>query len=406
MARVQGRGSIQALEKPERTCKRWRLRVGTGYDYVTKKYTQATRIFRGTKTQAQAALRDFIEEVESGMKLKKAKMSFAEYTDEWLEARRLSGDIAKGTQRKNTEDLTRLMPYLGNIALADLDSENIGKALTLVRINGGKQCKAYSGTTMNGVYRALYMVLESARKAKIIAYNPCEDVPAPRKDTKEKEAMPQSEARRLIGILMDGDPESSRMAFLLALTCGLRREEACGLCWRDFDPVNRCIRVQNAYSADDLELVKPKTESSQRIIPLTPDVYERMREWKTVQAVQLLELGIPQSEDTPVVSTPDGGHKHPENLARSWRRFKNKHGFEPYTLHQLRHTFATRLVAAGVDMKTASTLMGHSSIAMLEKIYAHFVSENAEKAIAALNDDLFGESESVIVPFTDIQKTA
>lgn len=405
MAKVIGNGSIQALEKPEKGCKRWRLRVNTGYDHQTKKYTQRTKTFKGTKTQAQAALRDFITDIESGLKLKRAQTSFAVYADEWLEMRKLSGDISAGTLRKNTTDLKRLKHYIGNISLTDLDAENITRALIQVKTHGGQAEMQLSGTTLNGVYRVLNQVLESARKAKIIPSNPCEDVQAPRKDTKEKEALSRDEARRLTTLLLDGEPEPKTVGFLLALTCGLRREEVCGLCWRDFDPMAKCIRVEHAYSEDECKEVEPKTRSSKRIIPLISETLARLNEWKSMQEFQLWVLGITQTQNTPVVSIADGGHMHPQNFARAWLRYRKHHGFEEYTLHQLRHTFATRLVASGIDLKTAATLMGHSSVNMLERVYAHFVPENAERAIAALSDDLFGESQSVIVPFTD-QKSA
>lgn len=407
MAKVSGKGSIQALEQPERSCRRWRLRVNTGYDPATKRYTQATRTFHGTKTEARTALRDFIADVESGLKLKRARTTFGEYAKEWLELRHLSGDVALGTQRKNRTDLERIIPYLGSIALEDLDADNIQRSLLLARTNGGKRSTEYTGATMRGTYTVVSMVLEHARKAKVIPSNPCEDVPAPKNDTQEKDALPRAEMRRLLSILLDGDPEPRTVAFLLALTCGLRREEACGLRWCDYDPAARCIRVMHAYSADDLALVKPKTKASQRIIPLTPEVAARLNEWRTIQAVGFLRHGLGQKPTTPIVSTDDGGHMHPENMGRAWRRFRKTHGFDGYTLHQLRHTFATRLVAQGVDMVTAAHLMGHSGTAMLEQVYAHLVPENTSKAIVALGDDLFGEPEqAVIMPFSDMGKTA
>ncbi|MEG1685755.1 MAG: hypothetical protein RR319_07415, partial [Bacteroides sp.] len=63
MAQVVGKGSIVAQEQPERTCRKWQLRVSIGRDYVTKKYLTKTRRFEGTKTQAQKEMRAFINEL-------------------------------------------------------------------------------------------------------------------------------------------------------------------------------------------------------------------------------------------------------------------------------------------------------------------------------------------------------
>ena len=406
MAKVQGKGSIQALEKPERTCKRWRIRVNTGYDPIKKRYTQVTRIVHGSKRKAQQELRKLIEEVESGRKLKLARTTFAAYAEQWLEERKLSGNISKGTLRKNDADIKKLTPFAGEIEIGEFDADNITRLLIKVKNEGGKRVSQYSGTTMNGVYRVLYQILEDARKKKLILTNPCDDVVAPKKDTKEKEALPINEARRLAETLLSGDPEARTVGFLLALSCGLRREEAVGLRWLDFDPRARCIRVENAYSADDLELTDPKSRASHRIVPLTGKVCERLIAWKSLQAKKLLSLGIRQTAETPIVCTRDGDHMHPQNFARAWSRYAKDHGFGGYTLHQLRHTFATRLVAKGVDLKTAATLMGHSGVGMLEAIYAHFVPENAEIAIGLLDEDLFSSKQAPIVPFSDIAKSA
>ena len=401
MNQVISHGSIEALEKPKRFCHRWLLSV-RGIDPATGEPTERVQVFHGTKGQAKRALERLINEGFEKGPNSRTEITFQAYAHEWLEMRKLSGEISKGTQRKNATDLRRLMPYVGHIPVRSLDVETITRALINVKNHGGKGGRSLSGTSMNGVYRILYMVLESARKAKIIDENPCQEVKAPKKDTKERQPLPLSEARRLTGLLMEGDPLPKTIGFLLALTCGLRREEICGLCWRDFDPTARCIRVLHAFPEDERKIVEPKTKSSKRIIPLADDLLSRLLTWKERQRYELDEAGIMQTADTPVVNTSTGGHMHPQNLARAWLRYRRRHGFEGFTLHQLRHTFATRLVAQGVDMKTASTLMGHSSVAMIEQVYAHFVPENAQRAIEVLGNDLFGEGESVPVPFTDM----
>lgn len=406
MAKVQGKGSIQALEKPERTCKRWRLRVSTGYDHIKKRYSQSTKIVHGTKTKAQQELRKFIEEVESGLKLKRAKETFTQYSESWMEERRASGELSEGTLHKDQESIDRVLPYIGNMEMRDFDADNLSRMFTAVRRGGGKRVKEYSGTTMNAVYRTLNLIFEDARRAKVIPENPLRDVKAPKKDTKEKPALSSSDARRLSSLLLTGDPQPNTIGYLLALTCGLRREECCAMRWCDFDAKAVCIRVEHAYPEHGTELMEPKSQASKRIVPLASETYNRLLEWKSLQARQLRAKGIQQTLETPIVATMDGGFMHPQNFARSWKRYAKPHGFEGYTLHQLRHTFATRLVASGVDMKTAATLMGHSSVAMLEKVYAHFVPENASRAMTMVGNDLFGQGEAPIIPFSEIAKTA
>jgi integrase len=74
-------------------------------------------------------------------------------------------------------------------------------------------------------------------------------------------------------------------------------------------------------------------------------------------------------------------------------------GYPTLKIHELRHTFATLLVASGVDIVTAKNLMGHSDSRMLTKIYAHLVDQNAVSAMDKMGDELFKEKKGKIIKF-------
>ena len=99
MAKVTGEGSIVQLEKdkPKSKCRKWQLRVPIGLDPRTGKYRQRTRVFRGTFTEAKAALREFIDQIERDEVQGRTDYTFEEYCARFIERRRLGKEVAPTT---------------------------------------------------------------------------------------------------------------------------------------------------------------------------------------------------------------------------------------------------------------------------------------------------------------------
>lgn len=126
--------------------------------------------------------------------------------------------------------------------------------------------------------------------------------------------------------------------------------------------------------------------------------------WAAIQAEELREINIAQTEDTPVVSNDLGGHMDPNNFSRWFRGWCVKHGFGEFTdtseehidsqgrkrtkkkgykgltPHILRHTQATLLLGAKTDPKTVQSRLGHSTLAMTTDTYGHAISKNEHEA--------------------------
>ncbi|MEG2532989.1 MAG: phage integrase SAM-like domain-containing protein [Gordonibacter sp.] len=179
MSKVAGEGSLQAMEQPERTCRRWRMQVRTGRDYVNGGYSRRTRVFRGTKTEARKAPRSFISEVESGLRVDKANLSFAAYAVEWVKEREASGEISKGTLRKNEYHVSAMLPYIGNVRVVDIDADTVARLVVKLRNEGGKRCAGLSGTSVRGMFVTLSHMLGDAVTRDMLLANPCSKVKPP-----------------------------------------------------------------------------------------------------------------------------------------------------------------------------------------------------------------------------------
>lgn len=406
MAQVTGKGSIIPLETPEKKCRKWQLRVSLGRDYVTKKYITKTRRFEGTKREAEQELRAFINELESGIRTDTTSVTFGEFADRWVLERELAGEVGASALRNNKRHIKAVSKHIGAVRLLDLNSETISGLYIELKNGGSLSGKPLTGTTLHAISITLNQVLSAAVDRDIILRNPCAKVKAPKIDTPEKEALSKEEAKRMMSLLMDGEPDAKRTGALLALTCGLRREEVLGLRWSDFDPSKGFIRITHALATMEKKLKEPKSKAGKRTIPLDPQTLARLKDWKVVQATEFLAKGIQQSKDRPIIASEVGGLMHPENFGRWWGRWRKKNDFEGISFHQLRHTFATMMVANGVDIVTAKTLMGHSDTRMLTELYAHAVPENISRATELIGGILHGEDEAAKVIEVDISKTA
>lgn len=394
-------GSVIPLSQPRSKCRQWRLQVSLGRDKLTGKYPKATRRFEGTERQAKRALYEFEKEVEAGGVAMQSKSPFSSFSKAWLEERALYA--RNGTIRKNRVQVRSLNIWMGDVRMCDIDAEVVRHVMDMLSTKGGISGKPLSGTTCQGVFATLGLILENAKRKKLIASNPCRELETrhrPKCDTGEKDALSLEEARSLQALLMEGRPDSHKIGLMLALNCGLSREEFTALRWRDADLESRCLRVQSANTSDDDELVGTKNKYRKRIVPFDEAVASRLSEWRNTQEAELSAKGIALTRTTPIVSNPVGELMHPEAFGKWWRRFRKGIGLDNYGLHQLRHTYATILCASGVDLITASKLMGHCDTSMLSRVYAHVIPEYARSAADKVGSVLGGNEEIAPLPFT------
>ena len=162
------------------------------------------------------------------------------------------------------------------------------------------------------------------------------------------------------------------LGILLGLFTGLRIGELCALRWRDFNRAEGTLSVRCTVGRDydGRPMVStPKTPSSIRTVPLPAGL-------KTF----LSPFARAMDADTFIVSgtiTPAA----PRNLRTHFRKLCQALGIADVRFHALRHSFATRCIAAGCDVKTISSLLGHSSVSTTLELYVHPTLEQKRRAI-------------------------
>jgi integrase len=173
---------------------------------------------------------------------------------------------------------------------------------------------------------------------------------------------------------------------LLGVLCGLRRGEVVALRWRSVDLDAGQLSVVASAEQTDQGVREKETKSGKgRAVTLSPTLISELRRYRTDQAQVLLKLGVRLTDDHHVVSREDAEPIQPRSLSRAFRKFMRRHKLPQIRLHDLRHSHATHLLAAGVHPKIAQERLGHSSVGITLDLYSHVLPGMQEDAVAKVD---------------------
>lgn len=409
MASIKGLGSIVQLEKdkPKGKCRSWKLVVSLGRDPRTGKYHQKARNFHGTYTEAKAALRAFHDELEGGELVRRNGWTFNEYAEHYVDARVAAGEIAKRTATTLRSTLRQLGHLIGGLRLQEITPEVIESAYIDLRNGESLSGKPLSGRTLYNINLSTYLMFQSAKEKGIVAQNPLDKVPMPKKDTKEKQALSAAQYSALLSALDPAD--RMQCSILLCAALGLRRSEAVGLSWGDVDFAQGSINVRSSCE-EDADLKDPKTEAGYRILPMPEFLAAALMKRKADAAGKLLKCApeklVPLEgsakgtapagtvsldgklydirPDVAVTCNAPGERTKPGALSLWWSRHRKNYGLEGCTLHGLRHSFLSLAAARGVHPAVMMRLAGHKNPNITMKIYTHVNMESKREAMEAM----------------------
>ena len=299
----------------------------------------------------------------------------------WIELKKET--VRPNTVRNYSERYKRnIKQVIGNKKLKDvtpIDCQEIFKIMAR---------EEYSSSTIYQTRIALYNMLESAKEYEAIINNPCKrslksDIGKP---SKKREALTIETQRKF---LEGAKGQSYEDQYRFILQTGLRTGELVGLKWEDVDLKNRVITIQRSmeyrHSTGEWRVGPPKSKSGYRKIPLTDD------------AISILKRQKEKHKDIKVIPIEWSDYVF---LCRKGSPIKNstydtalfkicdKVGIPRFSMHILRHTFATRCIEGGMKPKTLQMILGHSNIGITMNLYVHTTEEEKIKEIQMVEDAL------------------
>ena len=371
---VHGNGTIEQIEKskPKARCRKWRL-------WATTDHGRKSKRFEGTYTEAQKALKGFVESLKGQVPCEE---TFGAYAASWLSWRRDSGRYAPGSIANYARDVKTLSRVLGDERLDTLTPDSCRAALSRIKHGGSASGMELSNTYMADIHSTLAAIVQQASDDGRIASNPMASVKAPRPDTKEKEWLEPSGISSLLDSLDAMGTNQWTSTIYLIACLGLRRGEAVALLDSDVEIEGDgyggyvgTAHVRRALKEVTGEVDEPKTQSGVRDLPMPARLCAKVVEWREKRAA----MGFGSA--APLCCNSDGGFIRTQNLARWWRLHRAALGCEGMGLHQLRHSNLS-MMARRMSVFDLKDWAGWSSIAPA-RVYVH---RDMDSMRCAVND--------------------
>jgi integrase len=306
-----------------------------------------------------------------------------------------------------------VVPILGQIKL---------QALTPVQLNHlyahlleqGRRKTINSGRTglapktVRNVHVMLHSALHDAMRWGYLVRNVAEAADPPAARSPEQKVWSPQE----LGAFLDHVRDDRLYAlWLLVATTGMRRGELAGLRWVDidFDHATVSPTIPRVVVDHQVHDSAPKTERSRRRLALDPVTLAALQAHRQLQAEDRHMVGRHYRDHGYVFTWPDGRPLHPENIANWFEQHTRAAGLPRIRLHDVRHSYATAALKAGISAKVISERLGHASVAFTLQTYSHVIPGMDKDAATTVADLILTSTQKgpgTVVPDPSANKTA
>jgi integrase len=312
--------------------------------------------------------------------IKAAPLTLAQFSGRWLTS--ISNTITAGARNTYAMHVNHwIVPELGDMLLVDLErqpeliEQAQAKWLSAPRHDGRKGC--VTPGYVKSVRNTLTTILNRAKKLRLISVNPTEFVDQVRAPRNEMRSLAPADVQAYLAAF---DGTELGCAVAVAIGSGCRRGELLALRWYDLDLDAGMLRVARSLERVTiktpnrcryaLRFKEPKTKQSRRSIALPSFALDRLRRHRIEQAQRFMAAGVRPDGDT-LVFERDGQPWNPNTFGMMFAAIAGEAQLSWVRLHDLRHSFASLLLAGGADLKTVSTALGHSTISVTADVYSH-----------------------------------
>lgn len=392
--RNNGEGNIR-----KRADGRYEVRV-TGTDPSTLKPIRTSQ-YANTLEEAVQILHTLNITMMQNPQYFSDSITLGEWLDRWLEV--YMRHSLKQSTYKSYESYARnhFKPVLGTTLLKNITPYMLQQFYNYKLTEGNLSWK-----TIHNLNLYLHTSLSQAVKEGLILSNPASALNLPRGARPVIEVLTRDQQ----AWLSSASYQHRYGVFVrLVLSTGLRLGELVGLRWVDIDFRSGMLHVRqtlNRLQRYDCEEDEPKTEvvfqtpksqNSIRSIPLLPGLLSDLSIWRSTQMEDQLRAGDGYVPSDLVVTNELGGYIEPRTFRDYYHQMLTLAGLPHFTFHALRHTFATRAMEQGMDVKTLSILLGHASVSFTLDTYAHVLDSQKREAMQ-LMQELYAPQPVLVKP--------
>lgn len=266
-----------------------------------------------------------------------------------------------------------ILPYFGEADMSDLTPKRL-QGLVVTLMNG-----TLAASTITSIVSVLKNSLRCAEQCGVVKTQFSDAVKCPKVNEKKIESFTKSEQQK-IERYIQGSKKRNLFGVKLCLYTGLRIGELLALKWEDIDFINSTLTISKSchdgwVNGSYVKIIDtPKTASSARIIPIPPPLVNDLKELKKISPSDFVVSG----------HTPYGAEVR--SYQRTFENLLKKLQIPHKGFHSLRHTFATRALEVGMDVKTLSEILGHRSTSITLNRYAHSMWEHKTEMMNKLTE--------------------
>lgn len=332
------------------------------------------RSYRETKEKQKAKIASYTSQIAN-----KNEHVFSNIASEWFESIKLHTKTS--TQNKYHNMLTNyILPEYDNQPFSTITYEFIEAHCKFLLESGGKKGNGLSPKTVSDVLAIIRNISKFAIRKGIYVANDANAVQI-RQDIKPMRVLNKAEQSQLCEYILK-KPEACSIGILVCMFTGLRIGEICALRWEDISFSDQSIYIHHTLqriqmhrghgAKTEVVVTTPKSSCSIRKIPLPDEILE------------ILVLNKKASSGY-VLTNDEYKFIEPRTMQNKFKKILKAVGIENANFHALRHTFATRCVELGFDVKSLSEILGHATVNITMNRYVHPTYEMKKKNMQKLS---------------------
>ena len=350
-----------------------------------------------TRKEAVAARNAIRAEIATDTFVERSRQTVHEFLDDWLEA--VEPTLSPSTFHSYERNLRlHVKPRIGALRLPELDAGMINQLYAEAPCRG----KPRPTGRPQGPDRALHPhdPASSVQGRRPMGSTPRQPCRSGRSSRHNGRCLPRDGhlGRRDPGVVLERARTTNDRyyaAWYLTATTGLRRGEALGLRWADLNlqTGRASIRQTLVCVNHEVQISSPKTTNSRRAIALDQGTIAVILGHRDAQAARKADVGDAWPDHDLILTLTDGRPIHPERFSREFDRRIKRWGLPRIRLHDLRHTWATLALQAGVHPKVVSERLGHANISITLDTYSHVTPAMQEDAAETVAEFIRLETE-------------
>lgn len=361
------------------------------YDSILGKKVQKMKRGFSTKKAAQQYLNSTLSSISGGNYISPSNLSLGDYLLKWLTVHSQSHLGQSAFESYQSQIKNYIIPKLGSIPLQKLIALQLKEFYNEMLLDGRIHGEGgLSPRTVQYMHRIISEALGHAVDDQLIPRNVAKSIPPIKVRKYRGEVYTLDDLQKLFAVIKGSEIE---LPIILASSLGLRRGEILGIGWEQIDFSNRVLTInrQLIRTENGSIFTCPKTENSNRVIPLADHLINILEDHRMKQEILKTQFCNEYQDNKLVICQYNGALIPPDNITKRFNHLLKKFNLKKIRFHDLRHTFATLMLEQNQSLKIVSELLGHTTIKTTADIYSHALDSTKRKANTVIDTLLFGD---------------